>query len=247
MSEETNSIEQFLTELEKWILKQEHGIEHIKENQQERKYIEDLLEVLRTSITGFAIEVYASKDEKKQEFYRILKKVISDDREYHHIVSEIKNLYYLNESGLMDNPIVKPQQDAAESAIETIIQKSERYLWTIKGSKEEERLKELYRFMELLFNLATKFDNNQLVEEIDDIEFFQEIMREIELPSATKLVVITHVFERMNELSKKQNQKKRRKNAYQELEDFYEDNNMENTEELLDELLGEEINRFTHH
>ncbi len=246
MTKENTAVEQFLKELERWILQQEKGIEAIKEKRKERKYIEDLLDVLRTSKIGFAIEVSTAKEEKQQEFYHILKKVISDDQEYHRIINEIKNLYYLSELELLDDSFVNPQKETAENAINFIIMKCEDYLKIIEDSKEEERLKEAYRLMESLFTLATKFDDNQLVEEIEDIDFFQEIIMELQLPSTVMLDLVNYVFEKTNELHKKSAKKKKKTNAYQELEDFYDGNSIENTEELLDELLGEKESYFYH-
>ena len=239
MMDQKNAVEQFLEELEQRILNQEKGINYLKEHQKERKYIKDLLEVLQTSKIGLIKEVFTADAEKKEEFYRMMKKVVSNDQEYHQLRNEIKNLYYLEEYGLLNDPFINPQKNTSLEQLDIMMNKCEDYLKRIAEVKEEERLKELHRTMESLFDLATKFDHDKLVEEITDIEFFQEVVRELRLPSSVKLDLISYVFERTNELHKKPEKKRKEKNAYLELERFYEEDVAENTEELLEELLGE--------
>ena len=240
-AEEKNAVAQFLMEIEELILKQERGIEQIKNKQRDRQYIEDLLDVMKASKIGFVEEVSTSKEEKQQELLEILKKIISNDQEYHQIIQEIPNLYFLKKTGLITRKEVLAQKERAEAAINIIIEKCEEYLDTLKDTKDEQRKKDTYRFMESLFDLATKFDDNELVQEISDLNFFQEMVNLVSLPDNTKLDLISYVFEKSNELEKKQDNKTKKNTSYHDLTKFYEEESpLENTEELLDEILGED-------
>lgn len=233
-----SSIELFLNELEKWILNQENGIESIKRRKKERKYIKDLLEVLKTSKVGFAKEVYTATKEKQEEFLEIMKKVISNDQQYHQTINQIINLYFLKKEGLIHEEAALPQKEEAEKALNFFIKKCEEYLETVMDKKDEQRLDNLYRFMESLFSIATKFDGNELIEEIEDIDFLQEVLNLMNIPSQTKLDVITYIFNQNNALRHKKENAKRKNSSYRELKRFYQEEEIENTEELLDEILN---------
>lgn len=233
--EDNQVVEQFLTMLEKLILKQESGIESIKERKRQRRYIKDLLSVLNSFKVGFADEVYHSKKNKQQEFLDILKIVISNDREYHRIVDEILNLYYLKDSGLIDCEEVRPQRDVCEAALDEVIEKCNLYLDTIEDREDDKRIKDLYDYMEKLFEIASCFDDNRLVSEIKDYDFFLEVVRDSHLPESVKLDLVFYIFRRTNDLKEKK-EKHQYVNFYQELEAFYGKNLSENTDELLDEV-----------
>lgn len=241
--EQISSIELFLIELEKWILKQENGIESIKRRKKERKYIKDLLEVLKTSKVGFAKEVYTATKEKQEEFLEIMKKVISNDQQYHQTINQIANLYFLKKEGLIHEEAARPQKEEAEKALNMFIKKCEEYLETVVDKKDEQRLDNLYRFMESLFSIATKFDGNELIEEIEDIDFFQEVLNLMNIPPQTKLDVIAYVFNQSNALHHKEESTERKTSSYGELKKFYQEEDIENTEELLDEILNDDTNR----
>lgn len=244
--EQENSIEQFLNELEKWILKQENGIESVKQRKKERKYVRDLLAVLKTSKVGFAKEVYTAKKEKQQEFMKIMKKVISNDQQYHQILNQIANLYFLEKSDLLYEEAAQPQKETAEKALDVLIEKCNEYLETVVDKKDEQRLENLYRFMESLFSIATKFDGDELIEEIEDLDFFQEVLNLMNLPEHTKLEVISYVFNQSNELHHKEEKPKKKNTSYKDLKRFYEDEELETTEELLDEILNDSTNHRKH-
>lgn len=228
-------IKQFLDELEKWLLKQEIIIDSIKEKARQRRYIEDLLTVLKYDKLEFVDVVYSSSEDKKQEFLDILKIVISNDREYHRIASELLNLHYLKEAGLIDSEEVRPQREVGERALDEVIDKCEFYLTTIEDKNDEERINELYHYVESLFDLASSMDEDRLVSEIKDYDFFLEVISELPLPESVKLDFVSYIFKKTNELRARR-EKNPHVNFYQELEDFYDKNEGKNTDELLDEI-----------
>ncbi len=231
-------IEQFLSELENHILRQEWAIELKKQQKSEKQYIEDLLIVLKQSKIGFVTELFSSNEEKQKEFQEILKKIISNDREYHRILDELRNLFFLKKAHLLTTPEVAPQKEKAETAIDTIIQKAEEYIQKLDNQNEEISLEDLYQEMEQLFDLAIKFEDEELTGEIEDIDFFEKVLEEMKLSSKAKLDVVSYIFRRSVELAAKKPTKKR-PNSYYELEDFYGENQIESTEELLEEMLSE--------
>lgn len=232
-------LNQFLNELERMILKQEKAIESIKREQKEKQYLEDLLAVLNTSKVGFVLELFSSDEEKQEEFHQIIKKVISNDREYHQILDEINNLIYLQKSKLISRGEVYPQIKKALETLDIITKKGKTYLATLNTDYDDIILDELYQGMEKLINLAISFDENGLVTEIEDLDYFEELLFKMNLNNKTRLEVVSIIFNSSNELAKKTPSSKRQHNAYRELEDFYEETKVENTEELLDELLEE--------
>lgn len=233
----TSPLNQFLNELERMILRQENAIEYIQREQKEKQYIEDLLDVLNTSKIGFVIELFSSEEAKQEEFKQMIKKVISNDNEYHQVLNEIINLYYLQKTGLINIEEVTPQIQKALEALSIIIDKGTIFLDTLNIDEDDKKLKELYQTMEKLTDLAMNFNENGLVSEIEDLDFFEELLFKMNLNNKTRLDITSYIFNRSNELSQKKPSVKSNHNAYRELENFYEETEVENTEEFLDEIL----------
>lgn len=232
-------IEEFLSELESLILRQERAIELRKEQKSEKRYIQNLLIVLEKNKIGFVRELFTSNEEKQEEFYEILKKVLSNDREYHRIVNELRNLYFLNKEHIIERKEVEPQKRVAEASIDTIIQNAKEYLDFLNRQHEELSIEEIYQSMEQLFDLAICFEENELIREIEDLDFFQNILDQMNLSSSVRLDIVSYVFQRSTELANRRSSQRKRENTYQELEDFYGESSLESTEELLEEMLGE--------
>lgn len=235
---EMSPVEQFLNELEKQILRQENIIQTIQEESEEKKYLEDLLEVLKVSKIGLIVELCSAKEERQEEFQRILKKVISNDREFHSILEEINNLFFLEKYHLLDREEVIPQRDRAFLAVDKMIKKIEEFLKKQKNRKEEKYLEELYNYMESLFDVATKFDGNELVEEFDDLDFLEDVINSMNLSPDIKSELVFYLFDKSNELASKPSKTVDKNIPYQELETLYYEDGLENTEELLDEMLA---------
>lgn len=193
---EREIIKKFLEELEQKVLACEERIKLLETDIHDYKYIQDLQEVLTHSKIAFAEGVVTLKEDKKEEFMAVIRKIVREQSLLDKILSETSNLYFLNEAGLMNQNEVAPQRDEANHILEILNQKLEIYKNQLEDDYNKKQLNQTKKFIEKIIELATKFNDDGLEDSIEDIDFLGKILEDINLNDEEKFALLTHVLTR---------------------------------------------------
>ena len=167
-------ISKYMETLTSIIDKKNNEIVTLKESNYMYQYILDLITILETHKVELSREYYAS-DKKKQLFFEtVLTKVLDDDKNaFDEVLSEMKNLYYLDKEGIISLPSVSEQVKKSEKVLDGLLHK-------LKMFAEKTYSSELKNKIDSLENEALFSDNN-LEEELSDIDLFVSVLDKTDL------------------------------------------------------------------
>jgi len=228
-------VTEFLIKLESSAL---HGEEEKRELElinNTYKYVSDLLEVVTASKIAFVEGYFSLKKSQKDEFISLMEKVIPNTEELYSILAEIKNFNFLIISNLLKREEVTPQKAIAIRKIDELISMLKKFQSQINIKKNTKKINELNDFITKIIELGTKFEDDTLIEEIDDIDFLQTILKEISLTTEDELDLLFLIMRKNVDIYTKKLQKETTKEAkeIQALE------NEKTTDELLEEMFAE--------
>lgn len=243
-SQRNHLIDDFLIQLEYLALSTEEKISLLENENKDYRYLSDLVEVLNVSKTSFA-ECYMNlSKEKMEEFKSIIGKVIPYPEKISSTVNEIRNLYYLQENNLLDTEEVLSQRVTAEDTINSFRNYLLNYTRRIDYQKNDLEIKHLRKYLENLVTLGTNLEEEN---EIENIDFLQEIIQDVTLSIQEQQEILLIIIK--NNLKTYQNPKQDsidqiatyvpNSKIKDEISEKEEDD--DNIEELLDEMLSDEL------
>ena len=129
----------------------------------------------------------------KQEdmFITVLNDVCEDDDQKEEIVNESTNLYYLDDDGLINNPLYKDQVAKSEKVIQNFQQliKSD-----LEGKSHlllfKEELDDKLSLVKQLLDFASFFNQTGLEKSVDDINSFTNMLESLELEDEEKTRIL---------------------------------------------------------
>jgi len=228
-------VTEFLIKLESSALHAEEEKRELELINNTYKYVSDLLEVVTASKIAFVEGYFSLKKSQKDEFISLMEKVIPNTEELYSILAEIKNFNFLIISNLLKREEVTPQKAIAIRKIDELISMLKKFQSQINIKKNTKKINELNDFITKIIELGTKFEDDTLIEEIDDIDFLQTILKEISLTTEDELDLLFLIMRKNVDIYTKKLQKETTKEAkeIQALE------NEKTTDELLEEMFAE--------
>lgn len=233
--------EDFLIQLEYLALNAEDKIATLEIVNADYKYISDLLEVLKKSKLAFADGYCNLTKEKESEFKSIITRRIIYQELLSKVLKECRNLYYLEKSGLYQKEEVKSQRKASEQVLEQFIEKLTKFINRVNYQENKNEIKSLKSYVENIISLANHFEEYGAVK---DIDFFQDIIEEIDLSDSEKKEIISVALINNLEMYKQKNSEKEEIEEYATEATKSEETeriSKEQIEELLDEMLSETV------
>lgn len=241
-SQRNHLIDDFLIQLEYLALSTEEEITFLENENEDYKYITDLVEVLTVSKSSF-VECYMSlSKEKTEEFKSIIGKVISCPEKLSSIINEIRNLYYLLENNLQETEEALSQRETSEETIDNFKNSLLSYTRKIDYQENNSKIKQLKEYIENIVTLGTNLEEEN---EIKNIDFLQEILDNINLSTQEQQEILMVIIK--NNLKIYQNPKQASVDQIatyvpnSEIKEAIYSRNDENIEEILDEMLGNEL------
>lgn len=186
--------EQFLTELEEEALDVEEEMLSLIDINKQSRYLSDLLDVLNVSKVAFAEGYTCLSENKENEFLNILAEVLPSQEEVKKLLAETKNLYYLSTSNLIDCDETIHQQHQAEATIDSFINKLSDYLSVVDMNTNSQRISKSEKKIERMITIGDKFDDYQQTDEIADINFFGEVLENMDFSDSDKFDFICQVL-----------------------------------------------------
>ncbi len=231
--------EDFLIQLEYLALSAEDKIATIESTNEDYKYVRDLLEVIKKSKLAFADGYCNLTKEKENEFKSIITRIIAYPEMLSEVLKEIKNLYYLNQNNLYHKIEIKPQRQKSEQTINQFAEKLTEFTDRVDYHKNKNEIKRLKEYVENIISLANNFEEYGAVKNID---FFQEVIEEVDLSDSEKREIISLALIKNLEMYQREPQEKEELENYESEKITENDERVskEKIEELLDEMLSEE-------
>lgn len=192
---ETDSKNDFLIKLEEIALNLEEEIDKYSEEDEIYRYFNDLIKMIERNKMDFVQGVTESNKHQKDELINKLKVIGLRDFEIESLLDEINNLYNLATANLLDNIDVSSQREKSMQVIEEVKDKMQNYIEKIDYITNEKKKKANETHLEQIVSLGTKFDDNRLEDAIDDIDFFNRTMDEMNLSIAEKYDLVLMLLE----------------------------------------------------
>ena len=167
----------------------------LKESNYMYQYILDLITILETHKVELSREYYSS-DKKKQLFFEtVLTKVLDDDKKtFDEVLSEMKNLYYLDKEGIISLPSVSEQVKKSEKVLDGLLHKLKMYAEKTYSSELKNKIDSLENEIRKMVNIGALFSDNNLEEELSDIDIFVSVLDKTDLDSNEKEDLLGYIL-----------------------------------------------------
>ena len=218
-AEKKEIMNHFIEQLEAFGIELGNKLDQIEQEKQNYHFLDTIKKKIMESRIDFCSYYVSLEEEEKQEFQNRLLNLFKDQEIVDNIIQEIINLYYLNESGLLDLDETKPQKEIALENLNTLLMKIEKYIEETNIDQllvdEESLAKQLDR----LVSLGSIMEQEES-SPVQDIDFLEQVLERSELTGEEKktilLELITYNVSEYNRLlsekeTKKESKKQERK------------------------------------
>ena len=218
-AEKKEIMNHFIEQLEAFGIELGNKLDQIEQEKQNYHFLDTIKKKIMESKIDFCSYYVSLEEEEKQEFQNRLLNLFKDQEIVDNIIQEIINLYYLNESGLLDLDEAKPQKEIALENLNTLLMKIEKYIEETNIDQllvdEESLAKQLDR----LVSLGSIMEQEES-SPVQDIDFLEQVLERSELTGEEKktilLELITYNVSEYNRLlsekeTKKESKKQERK------------------------------------
>ncbi len=187
-------VKQFLSELEVLFTKKEEELKQKKKLEEDSLAIQDLLGVLSVSYKAFTEGVVNMLPPDKEKLITLFHMIFQDPNLVSQIMNQIYNYYYLIESTLLEEPIVAPQKEYAEQVLGELREGLTNYLKQVESKTKGKEREALENYISKLVLTGYAFTDGKLDRPIEDLDFLEEVMKEVSLTEEEKMTLLTKIW-----------------------------------------------------